>query len=480
MSVTESFGQDFRAGAPGACENPGATALSILSIGLGIGLTTGTFSITDAMLLRPFPLERPREVMYATSRGDDGRSVPYGWPDYEDMLQAGEGPGGHGGLPAARRHAGRGRGQRRPHHPRGDPELLLAAGREGRAGAGVGRGIRRPAGRRAGIPPVAAALWRRPADRRPDGSDQPESVPRHGRDAGRVHRPGARRRHRRVGRHGGLVRGPRTPFRTAAARRPVRNRRPAQAGSQCRAGGSAVGRRHSRPGQAQSRRRGRARHAAEGAVRAGLEGQPGLRRRHAGDARPGAVCGLRQRGAVAAGAGRIAPARVRHPPGPGRGRVAAHAPVAGRDRRGERGRGRAGPAVGALRDGHGLAVPVGRQGEHRFRDRAGPPRARLHARGGPGLDPAGRTGAGPACRADRSGRGGEVRAGRNRRARRVAEESPDCGTNRGERGAVRHGGAVPGEPAKCHRRAAGVRPRQAASGAERGPGLGEVANRFVV
>jgi len=93
MSVTESFGQDFRTALRVLAKNPGATALSILSIGLGIGLTTGTFSITDAMLLRPFPLERPREVMYATSRGDDGRNVPYGWPDYEDMLQAGKGLG---------------------------------------------------------------------------------------------------------------------------------------------------------------------------------------------------------------------------------------------------------------------------------------------------------------------------------------------------------------------------------------------------
>ena len=91
MSVTESFRQDFRTALRVLARNPGATALSILSIGLGIGLTTGTFSITDAMLLRPFPLERPGEVMYATSRGDDGRDVPYGWPDYEDMLQAGKG-----------------------------------------------------------------------------------------------------------------------------------------------------------------------------------------------------------------------------------------------------------------------------------------------------------------------------------------------------------------------------------------------------
>ena len=67
----------------------GATALSILSIALGIGLTTGIFSVEDAVLLRPFLIERPAGLLYASSRADDGRNFLYGWPDYEDMVQAG-------------------------------------------------------------------------------------------------------------------------------------------------------------------------------------------------------------------------------------------------------------------------------------------------------------------------------------------------------------------------------------------------------
>lgn len=91
MRPTESLWQDLRTALRVLAKSRGATGLSILSIALGIGLTTGTFSITDALLLRPFPLERPGEVLYATSRGDDGRNVPYGWPDYEDMVRAGQG-----------------------------------------------------------------------------------------------------------------------------------------------------------------------------------------------------------------------------------------------------------------------------------------------------------------------------------------------------------------------------------------------------
>ena len=80
---------DFRTALRSLTKNPGVTLLSVVSMGLGIGLTTGTFSIADARLLRPFPIARPSELYEVTSRSDDGRLVGYGWPDYEDMVAAG-------------------------------------------------------------------------------------------------------------------------------------------------------------------------------------------------------------------------------------------------------------------------------------------------------------------------------------------------------------------------------------------------------
>jgi putative ABC transport system permease protein len=68
-----------------------ATGLAILSIASGIGLTTSVFSIGDALLLRPFPLERPGEVFQVTSTGDDGKPLYRGWDDYQDMTRAGAG-----------------------------------------------------------------------------------------------------------------------------------------------------------------------------------------------------------------------------------------------------------------------------------------------------------------------------------------------------------------------------------------------------
>ena len=70
----------------------GATALSVLSMALGIGLTAGIFSVVDAVLLRPIAVERPSELMQAVSRADDGQVFDsYGWLDYQDMVRAGDG-----------------------------------------------------------------------------------------------------------------------------------------------------------------------------------------------------------------------------------------------------------------------------------------------------------------------------------------------------------------------------------------------------
>jgi predicted permease len=79
---------DLRAAFRHLAKTPGATALSVLSIALGIGLTTGIFSVADAMLLRPLAVERPSELLSVGSVADDGHLFLYGWPDYQDMTNA--------------------------------------------------------------------------------------------------------------------------------------------------------------------------------------------------------------------------------------------------------------------------------------------------------------------------------------------------------------------------------------------------------
>ena len=88
MRLTESLRQDLRIAVRVLNKGRGATALCIVSVALGIGLTTGIFSTCDAVFLRPLALERPDEVFEAASRGDDGQELLYGWPDYEDIVKA--------------------------------------------------------------------------------------------------------------------------------------------------------------------------------------------------------------------------------------------------------------------------------------------------------------------------------------------------------------------------------------------------------
>jgi predicted permease len=87
MSPVE-WNRDLRLALRLLAKNPGATALAVLSIALGIGLTTGLFAVGDAALLRPLPVERPQELWSVNSRGDDGNWMMYGWPDYLDMAKA--------------------------------------------------------------------------------------------------------------------------------------------------------------------------------------------------------------------------------------------------------------------------------------------------------------------------------------------------------------------------------------------------------
>ncbi len=63
--------QDLHLGLRSLRRNPGFTVTTILTLALGIGLSTAVFTVADALLLRPLPMqEQDRLVMLSGERRD--------------------------------------------------------------------------------------------------------------------------------------------------------------------------------------------------------------------------------------------------------------------------------------------------------------------------------------------------------------------------------------------------------------------------
>lgn len=77
--------RDVRLALRGMRRSPAFTLVAVLTLAIGTGASTAIFSVTDALLLRPLPVDRPGELRFlthATPRGDIAR---YSFPAFLEL-----------------------------------------------------------------------------------------------------------------------------------------------------------------------------------------------------------------------------------------------------------------------------------------------------------------------------------------------------------------------------------------------------------
>ena len=87
MSLLDSLWQDVRHTARIFARSPGFVAIAVLSISFGTGANVAIFSATDALILRPLPIDRADELLTVGTRTPawiETLSVA-SYPDYEDI-----------------------------------------------------------------------------------------------------------------------------------------------------------------------------------------------------------------------------------------------------------------------------------------------------------------------------------------------------------------------------------------------------------
>ena len=91
----ESFVQDVRYGLRQLRKSPGFTFIAILSLTLGIGANTAIFTLLNAILLRPLPVQKPSELLLfgnghaqgSTSSIPDGNTRLFSYSFFHDYRQ---------------------------------------------------------------------------------------------------------------------------------------------------------------------------------------------------------------------------------------------------------------------------------------------------------------------------------------------------------------------------------------------------------
>src|ERR1700729_3482621 len=85
LPLVENFLQDVRFAIRGLRRTPGLTAFVVVTLALGIGMTSATFSMVDGLIFRPYPVPHPGGVVTLAGTTHDSMIEDFSYREYLDI-----------------------------------------------------------------------------------------------------------------------------------------------------------------------------------------------------------------------------------------------------------------------------------------------------------------------------------------------------------------------------------------------------------